>query len=303
MSAWTILTLLSAGLFPGDPGSDDSPTRRVADAYLSTLFEDRDLDEAETWMAEDATFIDPTADLWGGNLANGISGRDAIMAKMQSFQGIEAAFRPEVTFDCGRTAVRAGRLDWKSALGPPIENLPFVTILEVDGELVAARRDYGDYDSFSPGFPTDPNLAPRAKAYLEAYAAFDVDALREFWHDDVVFQDPTARLIGDGQRSEGIDAVAALITRISDSGSVLDFSIEPVLEFASNHHAVFAGTTHFTLTGASLGLDVESVSVEQPIVVALEVRDGRVHEHLDFTDYTVLAEKVQALSAEQERDG
>lgn len=295
----TTTCLLTFLLTLGSP-AETRATRAVGDAYLATLFGERDLAAAEQLLAEDVFFIDPTADVWGGALATGIRGREQVMAMKRSFGAVETDFRSEIAFGCGPYAVYAGKMNWTSTNAPPIEGLAFVTILEVEDGKIASRRDFGDYDTITPGFVTDPNLAPLARDYLKAYAALDVERLRAYWHDDVAFQDPTSTLTGDGLRAEGIDAVAAKIEGIVSSDSVLEFIVDPSFEFFSNHHAVFAGTTRYTLRGRPLGLDVDSVTVEQPIVVALEIRSGRVREHWDFTDYTLFLDELAALRAQAE---
>jgi hypothetical protein len=85
--SWVIL-LLAATASPMD-----HDTRSVATRYMQATFHERDIVKASMLLADDVRFIDPTGTIFGGSLATGIHGRDAMLRHQRSWNVVSSAFR------------------------------------------------------------------------------------------------------------------------------------------------------------------------------------------------------------------
>lgn len=268
-------------------------TAAVAEQYVAANFQERDLGRAGALLAEDAWFVDPTGEVFGGPLASGVRGREAILDLQRSWRVEGSSFAVALEFVAGEYAVRAGTLDLRYPGDAHVEDLPFATLLCIRDGAIVERRDYGDYRQLVKAPEVEPELERIARSYLEAYFGRRFAELEALQAEGVVFQDPTAAMIGGGRRIEGRAAVRANFER-AFTGS-LAFAFEPVCSFFFQHHAVAAGTCTFSFSGAALGLEVERADFELPLLVALEIRDGEVVEHRDYADYATYLAQLAAL--------
>jgi len=275
-------------------GKEVAPdTAEIAKAYIEANFQRRDLERAGPLLAEDALFVDPTGEVFGGPLATGVRGRAAILDLQRSWGLAGSSFDVLHEFVAGEYAVQAGKLSVRYTGGSSFEDVPFATLLRVRGGEVVERRDYGDYRQLVKAPEVEAELEQVANAYLDAYVGRRFAEVEALQAEGVVFQDPPGAMIGAGQRFEGRAAVRTNFER-SFQGS-LSFAFEPEYSFFFQHHAVFAGTCRFAFEGAALGLDVERAEFEIALLVALEIRDGAVVEHRDYADYTTYVEQLEAL--------
>jgi ketosteroid isomerase-like protein len=65
-----------------------------------------------------------------------------------------------------------------------------------------------------------------AKAYLAAYEARDLETLTEFLHPDVVYEDPTASLLGVELHVEGRAEVVGMLAPMFEGTADLSLEIE-----------------------------------------------------------------------------
>ena len=77
-------------------------------------------------------------------------------------------------------------------------------------------------------------------------------------------------------------------------GNMPEFGIEVEQEFFTWHHAVFVSRLHYAMDGAQFGAAGELLKVEVPLIVVLEIRDGEVVSHRDYSDYDAMAEQTRA---------
>lgn len=137
-----------------------------------------------------------------------------------------------------------------------------------------------------PAQAARPSLAERskqteavAKPYFEAYIARDWDRLEMLLDDKATFDDATALPVFGALGKKGKAEMAKFFRE--NYASIRSMRFMPASQFASGEHMVFIGELEFSM-GVSDGVTVEA---RMPFVVRLQVRDGKVLEHLDTADY------------------
>jgi len=75
--------------------------------------------------------------------------------------------------------------------------------------------------------------------------------------------------------------------------SISHFTFDVTGAWVSNHHAVFMGTTRFTLVAAAAGTP-KDVTFEHSAVFVITVMDGQVVAHRDFVDYSTFRDQLEA---------
>lgn len=129
--------------------------------------------------------------------------------------------------------------------------------------------------------------APIADAYFAAYIGHDWDALELLLTEDSSFQDPTARRIFGQVLSEGR---TAMMERFR-----VGYASISHMEFVKNRHlisgetAIYEGALHWG-TDLGNGTVVDSVT---PMVVVLNVVNGKVTRHVDYVDYAPFVAAVR----------
>jgi ketosteroid isomerase-like protein len=280
-----LLAALSALLVPaaGVAQTAASATRAIADRYVELTFA-RDYDGLMELYADDAVFFDPTADVFPEPMNRATRGAADIVALQKSWGLADAEFAVEESFAVGEFALYRGELRVTYAAAGPWIELPFVTVLRVQDGRVSERTDFAEYvESFGLGDGFDAAMegtAAVASAYLEAYLAVDLQAQQRLLAPDATFEDPTARVYGpgSGERMIGRDDIVGQRGRIFQT--IKDFDLDIERSFVSNHHAVFMGTTSYTVANGN--------RFAQPAVFVVEVHDNRVTRHWDFVDYSVV---------------
>lgn len=147
-SAWA-----QAAAGPDAYAAAGEATSKVAGAYFAAYVA-LDWDALEPYLADNASFSDPTAELVFGNPPT--EGRDAMMAKFRTgYAGIEEMhFDQDRVIYSGNLALFEGRLGWTLHLrdGNVLKSeMPYVAVIRVDDGKVVSHRDYGDYSSFIAG--------------------------------------------------------------------------------------------------------------------------------------------------------
>lgn len=133
-----------------------------------------------------------------------------------------------------------------------------------------------------------------AEAYLAAYQQQDHEAMRAFYAGDARFIDPTSFAIP--RITAPIDWLGAdaIIAGIAGWG-VDRLSYEIERSYESSNAVIFDGSTTVTyITPAG------DLSFRYPIITIVTVRDGKVVEHRDYTDFAG-AQQVQAAPSVQIR--
>ncbi|ASP39142.1 hypothetical protein CHH28_10820 [Bacterioplanes sanyensis] len=136
---------------PPSYGDLSAETQVVGERYMQAYIA-RDWDVLADFVAESATFSDPTATMVFGQVLQ--QGKSAMMANFRSgYASItHMQFHPQRTFFAGDRAVFEGTLDWDLTLQNDAvvrtRAMPFVTILTVTDGKVQEHTDYADYQPF-----------------------------------------------------------------------------------------------------------------------------------------------------------
>ena len=267
----------------GVPVPDSEITARVADDYRQRMRE-RDVDGMAPILAEDAFFIDPTVEALGMPLASGIRGRGAILAEIRSWDLSEISWTSELRFTSAGHDVLFATVET-----PQMAPFPFLNILQVDEGRVVERIDYGDYIGATArterGEADDETrlLVSIADRYLEAYCR-DVDAMAALLAEDAEFHDPTAAILGPGMGGEPIYGRQAIADwfRAATTG-VESVTVERIGSLVSKHRVVWVVRSRVELDPARAPQGFPQV-FEAPLVIVLEIRDGKVVRHHDYWD-------------------
>ena len=277
------------------PQVSDAQSANIAREYVELNFRARKLEQAAAKLAEDAFFIDPTGEVFGGPLSKGLRGRAQILKLQQSLGVVDTSFDTAGEFSAGEYAVFAGHLSFGYQAGGRFEDVPFITILRVADGFVQERHDYGDYSPLVPQAPASDAVLKQGRDYVKTYVARDFEALAKLQTEDCTFQDPTAVMLGAGREQRGPEAIRANFERAFTGCQ--KFEYEPTFEFAFGRYAVFAGTCRYAFPGRALGVQVESAEFELPLIVVLETKDGRVASHKDYADYAAFREQLARQAA------
>ncbi|MEQ8767661.1 MAG: nuclear transport factor 2 family protein [Planctomycetota bacterium] len=277
-------------------------TRAVAEAYIDSLFLERDLDRIAMLTADETLFIDPTADLWGGPIMSGVRGKENVIAVMRRANPERLAYRLERSFSTGEYAFFYGKLDWKTYGQPVAEGIPLATLLRIQNDRVVERHDHGDYEHHLLGVPKLPKEEQQrrqdlARRYLQAYSETRLKDMAALLTEDAIFQDPTAAAIGGGQTYRGAKAIHAALEQAFTH--VKGFEITTTAEFFSNNHAVFIGDCRFEIPGELYGVDVPKIDFEQALIVVLKMEGDRIVDHRDYSDYSAYRERIEKARGDQ----
>lgn len=120
--------------------------------------------------------------------------------------------------------------------------------------------------------------AENSQRYLQAYFAKDWNTLESLLADNASFADPTAtQLFG----SETKNGKAAIMTAFRTHYAPISFQFSQDSSMLAIDHAIFVGRLSWTYQQGQQKLVVEKM----PMVVVLQMVDGRVVSHRDYADY------------------
>lgn len=277
----------------GDP-ADQRTTATVAADYVQACFQERAMDAAFDLVADGVTFVDPTAEIWGGPASIGVTGREPFRKLTASWSLESSHLDVAQTFTSGTYAIYTGQIGWQAAGQPKVEGVPFCTILRVQDGVVTDRRDYGDYDRIVPLSDEmrakQDAVGERGRAYFDAYASLDLEALDALLADDATFVDPTAEMSDEPLAFDDKFALLAMLEGVK--GHVRGLRLDAPFQIACGTHVVFAGTARYEV----LREGAEPVRVEHPFLMALTIEGERVVEHRRYLDHEAL---WHALSTEE----
>lgn len=147
----------------------------------------------------------------------------------------------------------------------------------------------------TPKPPSYPEItaatAPVADAYFAAYIAHDWDTLEQLLTEDASFQDPTAKHIFGSVPSNGRTAIM--------KGFRVGYASISHMEFVKNRRlisgetAIYEGALHW---GTDLG-NGTIIDIVTPMVLVLNVVNGKVGRHVDYVDYAPFVAAVRKLQS------
>ena len=124
-------------------------TRDVGERYFAAYVDQR-WDDLAPLLAEQAQFVDPTAEAVFGKVE--MIGKSAVMENFRAnYANLSMQFTAQRVIHSGAYAVFEGELTWSMALPTrtlQIDRMPLVTILRIEGGQVVEHRDFADYRPF-----------------------------------------------------------------------------------------------------------------------------------------------------------
>ena len=147
----------------------------------------------------------------------------------------------------------------------------------------------------APAPPAAGQRAPLAvaKAYLAAYGRFDLEALRGYWTDATVWDDPTSAEIGPAlPPTRGRDAIVRMLREALEP--LLAPTIEYTEWFHSGEHAVGIGRLRYSLSASRVPSARHDVHFDVRVVSVLRIAGETVVEHTDYTDLSGFRERIAA---------
>lgn len=290
----TLVTLTALAMpTPASFAESASTAGSVAEHYRRIDF-DRKLDQVGALMAEDMRFIDPTAEVFGMEIAGGIRGREAIVATEATWQLETIAFTKRYGFSTSR---------WDVVAGPMVVDggrpFPFAQILRIEDGKVQERIDYGDYGGFtaavSEGRAKDElaRTAAVAERYVAAYV-LDPNGMAAELAEDARLYDP----IGHDQDPSQTPAEVRGRDEIRDwygksAQTVERFELEIEGRLFSRNHAVFTTWAKGSVRTRDVQKRPKSVEMSVPLVIALEIRDGKIVRHDDYWDVDSFQQQLE----------
>ena len=122
-----------------------------------------------------------------------------------------------------------------------------------------------------------------ATEYFDHYFKMEFDAMERLADPAVSFEDPTANTVFGGAVVSGREQTYAKMRQTFAGFTHLAF--RPTRKYFSGEHAVMEGVIDWTFKGETAGQQISIVGM--PLVIILQVREGRVLTHRDFGDYRV----------------
>jgi len=139
----------------------------------------------------------------------------------------------------------------------------------------------------------DTSALDAAQAYMAAYSALDLEAMRAWLNEDTVFTDET---YVQGEETgphtlNGEDALIALLEGFIDEYHPLGLNFEWDQVFESNDRVVFSGWVNARYPTEIEG---ELFQWRSPQVTILTMQDGQVIHHRDFVNWETPDERMVA---------
>jgi hypothetical protein len=118
---------------------------------------------------------------------------------------------------------------------------------------------------------------------MALYQAGDVDGVAAFYTAESVMEDPTAIARAAGVRLVGVGEIAGSLEQAF--AAVTDFRLDIERRFTTGPYAVLTGVVSYSIPGAAVGDDRDTVRLEADFTLILEVREGMVVRHTDYVNY------------------
>jgi ketosteroid isomerase-like protein len=127
------------------------------------------------------------------------------------------------------------------------------------------------------------------KEYIKNYFDFNFDKLKEYMHDSITFQDPTAKFVFSGKLVEGKETLYKFFT--NNYASIHSSEVEIQREIVSSGVGIYE--INLTWSFANDNPKKEIVIEKMPMVIVLSTKDGKVIQHRDYGDYKVFIQQYE----------
>jgi hypothetical protein len=139
-----------------------------------------------------------------------------------------------------------------------------------------------------------PSLDQLASQYMQAYSAWDIDAMSALHDDAVRFDDPTAtEAFGRSFAHQGKTQVNAFLSGIFADNTPKHLIFKVQQQFVSGNHVLIHSTFESLLPDSWYGERATGpVFVAIPITTVLVFKDNKVISHTDFADYDSYQQQI-----------
>jgi len=134
---------------------------------------------------------------------------------------------------------------------------------------------------------SDP--ASIAREYLESFNRRDWDKMRSLFHPQYSYTG------GDGQRQDGPEAGLAVAQMFAAAMSDAKISIQKVHTAGDTAVVEFTGTG--TQDGDFMGIAPSGRKVTMPVVMIVDIRDGKIHAEREYMDMMHMMQQIGAVPA------
>ncbi|MEO9871081.1 nuclear transport factor 2 family protein [Ekhidna sp.] len=138
------------------------------------------------------------------------------------------------------------------------------------------------------------NTTETAAKYLDMYTSMKFDEIGEFYSDRTIFDDATMSFFGQGRdyaKRTGREDIIAFLKEGFASLSGIEYEIEKSYGVGVVHFTY--GILKYTYSPKIEG-EIRSLSMELPLAIVLEIKDGKIVRHQDVADYTEWYKQYQS---------
>jgi len=121
--------------------------------------------------------------------------------------------------------------------------------------------------------------------YFNAYINLDFETMKSIMHDNISFQDPTAKFMFEGIKVEGKINVYENFKK--SYSSIIEMKQETIRTIFSSNTGIFEVNFVWKFKN---GPD-QVITINMPLIVILTVENGKVIEHRDYGDYNYFIEQ------------
>ena len=123
--------------------------------------------------------------------------------------------------------------------------------------------------------------------YFTRYLSLEFESLKELMHQDISFQDPTAKYIFGDTKHLGKKNVYENFKKAY--AAILEMKSSNLESFFSSNVGVFK----FTITWSYKNRMNKVITVNMPLVVILTIENNKVVKHEDYGDYTKYLKQIK----------
>ena len=186
------------------------------------------------------------------------------------------------------------------------------TIFKFDEGKIIEHYDFGDYFAWErqiQSITEGKHNLPREQAsnlkvaeeYIAAYSQKDVDKMFSLYAENVDFKDLTAKDIfgGDNFEKHGRNEVKAFWKQVLVDSKPDHVDVKINGMFYSGSYVMLNTTFSMVLPSAWTN-GVKNVMVSFPIKTILQIKEGKILQHLDFADYDTYNQQIKLQTRKEQ---
>lgn len=129
------------------------------------------------------------------------------------------------------------------------------------------------------------DLVQVAKSYLSFYGKGEIEPLGSYLTANARFSDPSMDVTG---KDKIIDSLKQVFSSISN----MKFDVENSYVSGQTNY-ITQGKVYFDIKGAALGLEKKLFHIKMPMIIVLDIKQGKIVEHIDYMDSKLFNLQIQ----------